>query len=107
LNIYIGNLPFTASENDLKEIFTEYGEVSSSKIIMDRETGRSRGFGFVEMGDNSARKAIEELNGAEFDGKQLTVNESKPKPRGFGANNRSGGGGNGGGNDRYNTRRSY
>lgn len=98
MNVYIGNLPFSASESDLNEIFAKYGEVSSSKIILDRETGRSRGFGFVEMSDSAARKAIEELNGAELDGKQLTVNEAQPKKTGFGGN--SGGGGNRGGNDR-------
>jgi RNA recognition motif-containing protein len=79
LNIYVGNLPFSATEDDLKEVFSSFGTVVSAKVIMDRETGRSRGFGFVELGDNSARKAISELNGAEYDGKVLTVNEAREK----------------------------
>lgn len=79
MNIYVGNLPFSATEEDLKEVFSSFGTVVSAKVIMDRETGRSRGFGFVELGDNSARKAISELNGAEYDGKVLTVNEAREK----------------------------
>ncbi len=79
MNIYVGNLPFSATEDDLKEVFSSFGTVVSAKVIMDRETGRSRGFGFVELGDNSARKAISELNGAEYDGKVLTVNEAREK----------------------------
>jgi RNA recognition motif-containing protein len=105
MNIYIGNLPYSASEEDLSEIFAKYGEVTTTKIILDRETGRSRGFGFVEMSDSAARNAIAELNGAELEGKQITVNEAQPKKTGF---NRGGGGGNrggGGGNRDYQDRR--
>ncbi|HYQ57406.1 MAG TPA: RNA-binding protein [Draconibacterium sp.] len=83
-------------EEDLKEIFEEYGEVSSAKIIMDKFTGRSKGFGFVEMDDDSeANKAIEELNNAEVAGRNIKVNESKPREnnRGGGGYNRGGGGG--------------
>jgi RNA recognition motif-containing protein len=97
MNIYVANIPFKASDADLKELFEEYGEVSSAKIIMDRDTQRSRGFGFVEMPDDTAAKtAIENLNGYSFEGKELSVNEARPKtdsPRGGGGYNRGGGGG--------------
>lgn len=79
-------MPFSTTEDDLRELFTEFGEVLSSKVIKDRETGRSRGFGFVEMGDNSARTAISELDGSEYDGNEIRVNESKPKRQGYGNN---------------------
>lgn len=100
MNIYVGNLPYATTGQELNEIFSEYGEVKSAKIISDRDTGRSKGFGFVEMSDNHATKAIEELNGAEYNGNQLTVNEAREKKTGFGGNdrggyNRSGGGGGG------------
>lgn len=107
MNIYISNLSFKVTDEDLRQVFEEYGEVSSAKVIMDRETGRSRGFGFVEMPDQDASmKAIEELNQAEYDGKVISVNEARPRedrPRNnFGGGNRGGGfnsgrGGNGGG----------
>jgi RNA recognition motif-containing protein len=86
MNIYIGNLPNEMTENELKSIFAEFGEVHSTKIINDRETGRSRGFGFVEMSENAGRKAISELKDVEYEGRTLTVNESKPKTQGFGGN---------------------
>lgn len=89
MNIYIGNLPFETNEQELTEIFTEFGEVTSAKIISDRESGRSRGFGFVEMNDTEAKKAIEELNGVEYKGFQLTVNEAREK-RDDQRNNRGG-----------------
>ena len=84
MNIYVGNLAFRTTEDDLRQLFAEYGEVSSVKIISDRETGRSRGFGFVEMGNSEdADKAIQALNGYEMDGRQLNVNEARPRePRG-------------------------
>ncbi|WP_303922804.1 RNA-binding protein [Draconibacterium sediminis] len=106
MNIYIGNLPFNMGEEDLREIFEEYGEVASSKIIMDKFTGRSKGFGFVEMEDDSeANKAIEELNNAEVAGRNIKVNESKPREN----NNRGGGGGsyNRGGGGGYGRRDRY
>jgi RNA recognition motif-containing protein len=87
MNIYVGNLHYNIGDEDLKQVFEEYGEVASVKIIKDRETGRSKGFGFIEMNDDSqAREAIEELNGAELMGRTMKVNESRPKP----ANNRGG-----------------
>jgi RNA recognition motif-containing protein len=76
MNIYVGNLPFKSTEEDLLSIFSRFGEVNSSKIIIDRLTGRSRGFGFVEMPDDAGKQAINELNGAEFESRQLTVNEA-------------------------------
>jgi RNA recognition motif-containing protein len=95
MNIYVANIPFKASEPELKGLFEQYGEVSSAKIIMDKVTQRSRGFGFVEMSDDSAAKqAITSLNGFNFMGKTLVVNEARPRtdaPRTGGF--RSGGGG--------------
>jgi RNA recognition motif-containing protein len=88
MNIYVGNVPLSTTETELRGIFSEYGEVHSVKIITDRETGRSRGFGFVEMSENIARKAIAELNGADYEGKQLTVNEAKPKTSNSGPRDR-------------------
>lgn len=98
MNIYISGLSYNTNEADLNELFAEYGEVSSAKVIMDRETGRSRGFAFVEMPDDTAaQKAIDELNGAEYDHKTISVNVARPRedrPR------TGGGGGNRGGGDR-------
>jgi cold-inducible RNA-binding protein len=81
--IYVGGLPYSIGEDDLSNMFTPYGEVSSSKIIMDRESGRSKGFGFIEMeSDEAATKAIAELHEAQLDGRTLTVNEARPmEPR--------------------------
>jgi RNA recognition motif-containing protein len=79
MNIYVGNLPSTVVDEDLKQIFAEYGVVSSARIIMDRDTNQSKGFGFVEMNDNSARKAIAELHEMEIENKTITVNEARPK----------------------------
>ena len=80
MNIYVANIPWKASEDQLKTLFAEYGEVTSAKIIMDKVTQRSRGFGFVEMSDDSAgRQAITSLNGADFLGKNLVVNEARPR----------------------------
>ena len=96
MNIYVANIPFKATEDELKGLFEEYGEVSSAKIILDKFTQRSRGFGFIEMSDDAAaRQAITSLNGADFMGKNLVVNEARPKtdaPR-SGGGNRGGGGG--------------
>jgi RNA recognition motif-containing protein len=100
MNIYVSNIPFKSSENDLRELFEQHGEVSSVKIIMDKETQRSRGFGFVEMPDDAAAKAaMSELNGFSFQGKELMVNEARPKtdsPRGGGGGYGGGGGSRGG-----------
>ncbi len=105
MNIYVGNLPFNMGEEDLKEIFEEYGEVSSVKIVSDKFTGRSKGFGFVEMdNDSEATNAIKELNNAEVSGRNIKVNESKPRPaesRGGGGDRRGGYGGGGGRRERY------
>ena len=80
MNIYVGNLPFTASEGDLRSLFADYGAVTSASVITDRETGRSRGFGFVELADDElARKAIETLSGYDWNGRNLTVNEARPR----------------------------
>ena len=94
MKIYVGGLPYTTTEEELTQIFSTYGEVTSSKIIIDRETNRSRGFGFVEMSDDeAAKKAIEELQEAELGGRKLTVNEARPSEGGGGARGGRGGGG--------------
>src|SRR5829696_1071858 len=107
MNIYVSNLSFNVQDEDLREFFTPYGEVTSAKVINDRETGRSRGFGFVEMSDDEAsRKAIAELNDASVDGRTIKVMEAKPKedkPRGGGGGGFRGGNGGGG----YNNGNSY
>ena len=99
MNIYVGNLPFEATEGDLKATFSNYGEVSTARIITDRETGRSRGFGFVEMPNSSeAEAAIQSLNGKDLKGRALTVNEAKPREQSGGRGGRfDGGGGRSGG----------
>ncbi len=80
MNIYVGNLPFETTEESLQVQFTTYGEVETARVITDRETGRSRGFGFVEMPNKSeAEAAIKGMNGKDLDGRALTVNEAKPK----------------------------
>ena len=80
MNIYVGNLPFRATESEVENLFTQYGQVDSVALITDRETGRPRGFGFVEMADDGeARKAIEELDGTELDGRPLRINEARPR----------------------------
>ena len=96
--IYIGNLSFNTTNQDLVDMFGEYGTVQSVNIIEDRETGRSRGFAFVEMSSNEeAQKAISALNGKEIDGRSLTVNEAKPREEGGGNRGGSGRGGGRGG----------
>jgi len=98
MNIYVGNLPFEVDDTELERTFTAYGEVSSARVIQDRESGRSRGFGFVEMSDNSqAEAAIQALNGKDFNGRPLTVNEAKPREDRRGGGGGGGGGGYGGG----------
>ncbi len=98
-NLYVGNLPFTTTEAELTQLFGQYGTVTKAQVIMDRETGRSRGFGFVEM-SSGADEAVQAMNGAEYQGRRLTVNEAKPReerPRGAGGGGGYGGGGGGGG----------
>jgi RNA recognition motif-containing protein len=99
--LYVGNLPYTATEDGLKTHFSSAGSVASVKIIMDRETGRSKGFGFVEMdSDDGAQSAVSQLDGQEFEGRSLRVSEAKPQPeresRGGGGGGFGGGGSRGG-----------
>jgi RNA recognition motif-containing protein len=93
--LYVGNLPFSATEESLRAKFAEHGTVESARLITDRDTGRSKGFAFVEMSSNSeANAAIAALNGADYDGRPLRVNEAKPPSNnrgGFGGGNRGGG----------------
>jgi RNA recognition motif-containing protein len=96
--LYVGNLPYSATDQILMETFADFGTVESAKIIMDRDSGRSKGFGFVEMStDDEARNAITKLNGQDWEGRAMTVSEAKPQaPR----DSRGGGGGGGGGGSR-------
>ncbi|SRR5215207_3578904 len=112
MNIYVSNLSFNVQDEDLKEFFAPYGEVTSAKIIMDKMTNQSRGFGFVEMSDDTAsKKAITELDGATVEGRTIKVMEAKPKedrPRGgggFGGGNRGGSGGGYNNGNSYNKNR--
>lgn len=80
MNIYVGNLPYSVDRDELREIFAAYGEVAAARIVNDRETGRSKGFGFVEMADDAqARQAIEALNGSDIGGRKAVVNEARPR----------------------------
>ncbi len=99
--IYVGNLTFDATDAELRELFSPHGEVQSAQVVTDRDTGRSRGFGFVEMSEG-ADAAIAALNGQDFKGRSLTVNEARPRESGGGGRGgfRSGGGGGGGGGGR-------
>lgn len=111
-NLYVGNLSFNTTADDLRDLFSEYGQVTSTQVISDRETGRSRGFGFVEMADG-AEAAVNAVNGTEFQGRTLTVNEARPREErsgggggrggygGGGSRGGYGGGGYGGGGGRY------
>ena len=103
--LYVGNLTYGVTDSDLQRMFEAHGTVQSAQVIMDRDTGRSKGFGFVEMGsDQEAQAAITALNGKEVDGRSLTVNEARPKTEGGGGRGGSGGGrgGYGGGGGRGN-----
>jgi RNA recognition motif-containing protein len=105
--LYVGNLSYNVSSADLQQLFAPHGDVQSAQVIEDRDSGRSKGFGFVEMGsDEEARTAIAALNGQEHDGRALTVNEAKPRENrgGFGGGSRGGYGG-GGGRGGYGGRR--
>ncbi len=94
MNIYVGNLPYTMDRDELAQIFSQFGEVNAARIVNDRETGRSKGFGFVEMpNDAEANKAIAELNGTELNGRKAVINEARPReerPRGDFGGNRGG-----------------
>jgi RNA recognition motif-containing protein len=98
--LYVGNLSFRVTSEELRELFSQYGNVTSASVISDRDTGRSRGFGFVEMADGG-EQAIEALNGQDLQGRALTVNEAKPREP------RRGGGGGGGGGGGYGRRERY
>ena len=104
-NLFVGNLPFSSTEDALRTVFSQFGEVQQVKIMTDRDTGKPRGFGFVEMtNDEDAAKAIAALNGKDFEGRALTVNEARPKPERSGGYRPGGGGGGGkrrGGQDDY------
>ena len=95
MKIYVGNIPFNMNDTELADLFGEFGEVKSANVISDRETGRPRGFGFVEMGDDEARKAIDELVDREVGGRRLKVSEARPR------RNRGPRGGGGGGGRRW------
>ena len=98
--LYVGNLSYNVRDDDLQQAFAQYGTVSSAKVMMDRDTGRSKGFGFVEMGsDPEAQAAINGMNGQALDGRAIVVNEARPReerPGGFGGGSRGGFGGGGG-----------
>ena len=113
--IYVGNLSYQTTDVDLTNLFEQAGPVESANIITDRDTGRSKGFGFVEMGNEDADKAIAQFNGAELDGRTITVNEARPRPErtgggggggrgGYGGGRGSGGGGGRGGRGGYGNR---
>ncbi len=108
MKLYVGNLSFNTSNQDLNELFGEIGPVESANVIEDRETGRSRGFGFVEMTNQAdGENAIAQLNGKEVDGRQLKVNEAKPQERSGGGGRGGYGGGNRGGGNRGGGRGGY
>src|SRR6218665_3394264 len=102
--LYVGNLAYSVRDESLQESFSQFGTVTSAKVMMDRDTGRSKGFGFVEMGsDAEAQAAINGMNGQALEGRAIVVNEARPReerPGGFGGGGRSGGGGFGGGGGR-------
>lgn len=94
--LYVGNLAYSVTDGELEQMFAAHGTVQSAQVIMDRDTGRSKGFGFVEMGnDSEAQKAIQEMNGKDVGGRSLTVNEARPKTEGGGGRGGYGGGGGG------------
>ncbi|MDX2016569.1 MAG: RNA-binding protein, partial [Planctomycetota bacterium] len=97
MKLYVGNLSFQTSEAQLRDMFAAFGEVTSASLVMDRETGRPRGFGFVEFANgDDAKNAINEMNGKNVDGRDLTVNEARPREGGGGGGGRGGFGGGGG-----------
>ena len=100
--VYVGNMSYEVTQADLEQLFSEHGTVESAQVIMDRATGRSKGFGFVEMSsDGEAQSAIEALDGKDCSGRALKVNEAKPRPSGGGGGGYGGGRGGGGGRGRY------
>ena len=100
--LYVGNLPFSTTNDELKELFSAHGEVTSANVITDRDTGRSRGFGFVTFDDGeAASRAISEMDGQDLDGRTIKVNEAQDRPRGGGGGGRGGHRGGGGGGNRW------
>ena len=100
--LYVGNLPFKATEADLRTMFSQFGEVSSAKIVTDRDDGRSKGFGFIEMADDAAAEAaVAQLDGQEYEGRNLRVSEAREREGGGGGGGGYGGGGGGGGGGGY------
>ncbi|HYP25364.1 MAG TPA: RNA-binding protein [Blastocatellia bacterium] len=98
MRIFVGNLSYQTTENDLTDLFSQAGEVESATIVTDRDTGRSRGFAFIEMDKDAGAKAIQQFNGYELNGRAINVNEARPRPeRGGGGGGRGGYGGGGGG----------
>ena len=79
MNIYVGNLPYSTTREELEALFGEFGAVTAARVVMDRETGRSKGFGFVEMDDEAGKLAIEKLNGSEIGGRKAVINEARPR----------------------------
>jgi RNA recognition motif-containing protein len=105
MKIFVGNLDFSATDSSIRTLFERYGQVDQVSVVTDRDTGRSRGFAFVEMSDSAqADQAIKALNGMEVDGRALNVNEARPKPQGGGGFSRGGGGYSRGGNQRQRPR---
>ena len=102
--IYVGNLSYQTTEGDLSSLFEQVGQVESVNVITDRDTGRSKGFAFVEMGDEDAEKAIAQFNGTEVNGRALTVNAARPREERSGGGGRGGRGGGGGGRGGYGNR---
>ena len=99
--LYVGNLAYSVTNGDLEQLFSQAGQVQSAAVIMDKFSGQSKGFGFVEMANaDEASKAIAQFNESELKGRNIKVNEAKPRESSFGGGNRSGGGGGGGGGDR-------
>ncbi len=94
MKLYVGNLPYSVNDSSLRDLFSQFGNVESARVISDRDSGQSKGFGFVEMADSDAQKAMGALNGRDHDGRALKVNEAKPQEN-------RGGGGYGGGRNRY------
>jgi RNA recognition motif-containing protein len=100
MRIFVGNLPYRTTEDMLADLFSQVGEVVSATIVTDRDTGRSRGFAFVEMEQDAGEKAIEQYNGYEIDGRKINVNEARPRPERSGGFGERGGSGRGGGHRR-------
>jgi RNA recognition motif-containing protein len=93
MNMYVSNLGFQVTDEELRSLFSKFGEVTSAKVVMDRETGRSRGFGFVEMSDKAAETAMKDLQGSQVDGRAISISEARPKSDNRNSSSSRGGGG--------------